>query len=90
MAVRLFDFRQHQMAPSRVYSDGIKTYIQFPRSMSGQDAPVLFVISGGQNRIVNYRMKNDMTIVDYHVDQAVLVSGVGWKQEKVTIRRGGR
>nr|WP_244750023.1 P-type conjugative transfer protein TrbG [Mesorhizobium sp. L-2-11] len=76
--------------PSRVYSDGIKTYIQFPRSISGQDAPVLFVISGGQNRIVNYRMKNDMMIVDYHVDKAVLVSGVGWKQEKITIRRGGR
>ncbi|RWE05864.1 MAG: P-type conjugative transfer protein TrbG [Mesorhizobium sp.] len=76
--------------PSRVYSDGIKTYIQFPRSISSQDAPVLFVVSGGQNRIVNYRVKNDMMIVDYHVDKAVLVSGVGWKQEKVTIRRGGR
>ena len=76
--------------PTRVYSDGQKTYIQFPRSISGQDAPVLFVTSGGQNRIVNYRMKNDMMVVDYHVDRAVLVSGVGWKQEKVTIRRGGR
>jgi P-type conjugative transfer protein TrbG len=75
--------------PSRVYSDGTKTYIQFPRSVSGQDAPVLFVVSGGQNRIVNYRMKNDMMIVDYIVDKAVLVSGVGWKQEKITIRRGG-
>jgi type IV secretion system protein TrbG len=76
--------------PTRVYSDGQKTYVQFPRRISGQDAPVLFVVSGGQNRIVNYRMKNDMMIVDYNVDKAVLVSGVGWKQEKVTIRRGGR
>ncbi|WP_197435437.1 P-type conjugative transfer protein TrbG [Agrobacterium vitis] len=76
--------------PTRVYSDGEKTYIQFPRRISGQDAPVLFVVSGGQNRIVNYRMKNDMMIVDYNVDKAVLVSGVGWKQEKVTIKRGGR
>lgn len=76
--------------PTRVYSDGLKTYIQFPRSISGQDAPVLFVTSGGQNRIVNYRMKNDMMVVDYHIDRAVLVSGVGWRQEKVTIRRGGR
>jgi P-type conjugative transfer protein TrbG len=76
--------------PTRVYSDGLKTYIQFPRSISGQDAPVLFVTSGGQNRIVNYRMKGDMMVVDYHVDRAVLVSGVGWKQEKITIRRGGR
>ncbi|WP_425314488.1 P-type conjugative transfer protein TrbG [Rhizobium cremeum] len=76
--------------PTRVYSDGEKTYIQFPRRISGEDAPVLFVVSGGQNRIVNYRMKNDMMIVDYNVDRAVLVSGVGWKQQKVTIRRGGR
>ncbi|MCZ7497269.1 P-type conjugative transfer protein TrbG [Agrobacterium tumefaciens] len=75
--------------PNRVYSDGTKTYIQFPRSISGQDAPVLFVVSGGQNRIVNYRMKNDMMIVDYAVDKAILVSGVGWRQQKVTIRRGG-
>src|SRR5690606_6052074 len=44
--------------PVRVYSDGQKTYIQFPRSITGQDAPVLFVVSGGQDRIVNYRMKN--------------------------------
>ena len=76
--------------PTRVYSDGLKTYIQFPRSISGQDAPVLFVTSGGENRIVNYRMKGDMMVVDYNVDRAVLISGVGWKQEKITIRRGGK
>lgn len=75
--------------PKRVYSDGTKTYIQFPRSIGGQDVPVLFVVSGGQNRIVNYRMKNDMMIVDYAVDKAILVSGVGWRQQKITIRRGG-
>ncbi|MBX5273218.1 P-type conjugative transfer protein TrbG [Rhizobium sp. NLR17b] len=76
--------------PTRVYSDGQKTYIQFPRSISGQDAPVLFVVSGGQNRIVNYRMKSNMMVVDYNIDRAVLVSGVGWRQQKVTISRGGR
>lgn len=75
--------------PMRVYSDGEKTYIQFPRSMAGQDAPVLFVVSGGENRIVNYRMKGNMMVVDYHVDRAVLVSGVGWRREKISIRRGG-
>ena len=75
--------------PTRIYSDGQKTYIQFPSSLAGQDAPVLFAISGGQNRIVNYRMRGSMMIVDYHIDQAVLVSGVGWRQEKITIRRGG-
>ncbi|MBN9581117.1 MAG: P-type conjugative transfer protein TrbG [Afipia sp.] len=76
--------------PTRVYSDGQKTYIQFPSSLAGVDAPVLFAISGGENRIVNYRMKGSLMIVDYHIDEAVLVSGVGWwTQEKITIRRGG-
>ncbi|MBN9053653.1 MAG: TrbG/VirB9 family P-type conjugative transfer protein, partial [Rhizobiales bacterium] len=76
--------------PTRVYTDGTKTYIQFPKSMSSQDAPVLFVVSGGENRIVNYRMRNGMMVVDYNIDRAVLVSGVGWKQQKVTIKRGVR
>jgi type IV secretion system protein VirB9 len=75
--------------PTRIYSDGQKTYIQFPSAMSAQDAPVLFVVSGGQNRIVNYRMKGSMMVVDYYVDQAILVSGVGRRQQKITIRRGG-
>lgn len=75
--------------PTRIYSDGQKTYIQFPSAMSGQDAPVLFVVSGGQNRIVNYRLNGTMMVVDYYIDQAILVSGVGSKQQKITIRRGG-
>lgn len=75
--------------PTRVYSDGSKTYIQFPSSVSAQDAPVLFVTSGGENRIVNYRIRGDMMVVDYAVDRAVLVSGVGWQQSKITISRGG-
>lgn len=75
--------------PTRVYSDGQKTYIQFPKSISSQDAPVLFVVSGGQNRTVNYRMKHGLMTVDVDIDRAVLISGVGWHQEKITIKRGG-
>lgn len=75
--------------PTRIYSDGQKTYIQFPSAISGQDAPVLFVVSGGQNRIVNYRMNGAMMVVDYYIDHAILVAGVGSRQQKITIRRGG-
>ncbi len=56
--------------------------------LSTQAKLVPYVVSGGQNRIVNYRMKNDMMVVDYAVDKAILVSGVGWRQQKITIRRG--
>ena len=75
--------------PTRVYTDGTKTYIQFPESVAAREAPILFVVSGGQNRIVNYRMKSNMMIVDFAVDKAILISGVGWDQEKIIIQRGG-
>lgn len=75
--------------PTRIYSDGTKTYIQFPHSLSGQDAPVLFVVSGGENRIVNYRLNGTMMVVDYHIDHAILISGVGRSQTKIVIRRRG-
>jgi P-type conjugative transfer protein TrbG len=75
--------------PTRIYSDGVKTYIQFPSALTGQDAPVLFVIDGGQNRIVNYRMEGTMMVVDYRIDQAILISGVGRTQHKITIKREG-
>jgi type IV secretion system protein VirB9 len=45
-------------------------------------------VSGGQNRIVNYRLKQDMMVVDYAIDRAILVSGVGWNRQKITIRKG--
>jgi type IV secretion system protein TrbG len=75
--------------PTRIYSDGVRTYIQFPSALTGQDAPVLFVIDGGQNRIVNYRMEGTMMVVDYRIDQAILISGVGRSQLKITIKREG-
>ena len=75
--------------PTRVYTDGIKTFIQFSAAMSSGDAPVLYVVTGGQNRIVNYRLKGNVMIVDYVFDRAILLSGVGWDQERVTIDRRG-
>jgi len=86
-----FGFRTDGAArwkPTRIYTDGLKTYIQFPSALAGSDAPILFVISGGENRIVNYRLQSNMMVVDYLIDHAVLVSGVGNRQQKITIRRG--
>lgn len=87
-----FDFTTSGTAPwrpTRIFSDGQKTYIQFPNHLRGQDAPVLFVMSGGENRIVNYRLNGTMMVVDYRIDHAVLVSGVGSRQQKIILRRGG-
>jgi type IV secretion system protein TrbG len=75
--------------PVRVYNDGIRTVLEMPLSMRSREAPVLHVIdSAGQQQIVNYRLQDDRYIVDQVFDRAVLSSGVGWSQEKVTIYRG--
>lgn len=86
-----FSFRitgQARWRPQRVYFDGQKTYIQFPKTVSAEDMPVLFLVSDGQRQIVNYRVKKDLMIIDHEVDHAVLVSGLGWRQKKITIKRG--
>jgi len=72
--------------PIRVYNDGIHTYIQMPHSMKFKEAPVLMVLDGGGNeQLVNYRLKNDRFVVDKLFDKAVLIKGVGSSQEKVLI-----
>ncbi|MFN7025653.1 MAG: P-type conjugative transfer protein TrbG [Pseudorhizobium sp.] len=75
--------------PVRIYTDGTKTYIQFPQHLGSGDAPVLYVVSGGQDQIVNYRLNNNMMVVDHLIDRAILVSGVGRRQQKITIIRRG-
>lgn len=83
--------------PLRVYSDGIKTYIQFPRSMLSGDAPTLVALDGDgtwfsspTKEIVNYRVVGDTYVVDRVLDRAALLSGVGGSQQEVEIIHQGR
>ncbi|MBZ7980351.1 P-type conjugative transfer protein TrbG [Campylobacter sp. RM12640] len=74
--------------PLRVYNDGVKTYIQMPKNMKFYEAPALMLLDNGkENEIINYRLKYDTFIVDRLFDNAVLIAGVGKKQEKVTIKK---
>ena len=82
--------------PLRVYSDGMKTYIQFPRTLSSGTAPALVALdndggwfSSPTQQMVNYRMQDDRYIVDRVLDRAELVSGVGSGQTRVVITRDG-
>jgi P-type conjugative transfer protein TrbG len=83
--------------PLRVYSDGVKTYIQFPRSMLSGDAPTLVALdrdggwfSSPTKEIVNYRVEGDTYVVDRVLDRAALLSGVGGSQQQVEISHQGR
>lgn len=95
-----FGFRLSGNAPSwrplRVYSDGSKTYIQFPRPVAFGSAPALVGLSndGGwfsspSKMMVNYRILGDRYVVDRVLDRAELVSGVGSGQDRVLITRDG-
>ncbi|WP_415713355.1 P-type conjugative transfer protein TrbG [Maridesulfovibrio sp.] len=73
--------------PMRVYNDGIRTFIQLPRTSTQTEIPVLLVEKAGQEAIVNYRVKGNAMIVDEIFEKAILVAGTGSEQAKVEITR---
>jgi type IV secretion system protein VirB9 len=86
--------------PMRVYNDGVKTIIQMPSTMSQTEAPTLLVLRGKESVLswskdteevmVNYRVQGDRYIVDTIFDRAILIAGVGSRQDRVTISREGK
>jgi type IV secretion system protein VirB9 len=77
--------------PERVYTDGAKTYIQFPANLSKSniELPALLAIGADKKeQLINYRLVNDRFVVDSVIDRAMLVSGIGRKQVRVDIVRG--
>ncbi|MDR2054253.1 MAG: TrbG/VirB9 family P-type conjugative transfer protein [Desulfovibrio sp.] len=70
--------------PVRVFSNGEKTIIQLPGEMQSEVPTLLIVRPAGP---IRYQVQGDRYIVDGLFDQAVLVTGVGSAQNKVTITR---
>jgi len=74
--------------PVRVYNNGVRTIIQMPEDTAYSEAPVLLVLDNhGKETMVNSRMKNGRFIVDQVFKDAVLIAGVGKKQERIKISR---
>jgi len=96
-----FNFEVHgdrpNWTPQRVYSDGVKTYIQFPSAnFAGSEAPALVALgrdgglfSSPTKQLVNYRVIGDRYVVDQVIDRAALISGVGSSQVEVIIEHRG-
>lgn len=76
--------------PLRAFDDGSHVYIQMPKTMRSDEAPALFVSTADGDTLVNYRVKGLFYVVDKLFDEAHLVSGVGWRQERVTISYTGK
>lgn len=80
--------------PVRVFNDGTKTIIEMPKAMSQTESPTLLVIrkDGGlftddETVLVNYRVQGDRYIVDTLFEKAILISGVGSGQDKITLTK---
>jgi P-type conjugative transfer protein TrbG len=76
-----FDYRIQVAAgdpswkPTMVFDDGRKTFIRFPRRITGSASPILLIPRTGTTKdakYVNYRVKNDLYVVDYLFDSAEL------------------
>lgn len=89
-----FDYKLSGKAswkPVRVYNDGVKTIIQMPKSIAQTESPTLLVMRGNNDKdavIVNYRVQGDRYIVDSVFDKAIMIAGVGRKQDRITITKG--
>lgn len=62
--------------PLHVFDDGLKTYIEFPKTLAQSEAPPLFLVGqGGQAELVNYRVQDNYYVVDRLFDTAELRLG---------------
>ena len=89
--------------PQRVYTDGLKTYVQFPAQVGAGELPALVeigeddsflgldsIISGPQIRLVNYRYTEHRFEVDKVLTKARLTAGVGDNATTIIITRSKR
>ncbi|UTO27672.1 P-type conjugative transfer protein TrbG [Bartonella harrusi] len=81
--------------PRRVYTDGLKTYIELPGNGVSGTAPALIALGddGGffkkpSEKLINYRIIGNRYVVDTVISKVALISGVGSSQQRVTIIRG--
>ena len=76
------------LRPIRVFDDGKKTYIQMSPAVKNREVPALVVVGpDGKQEMVNYRVKDDLYIVDRLFDRAALILGTGKKTQKVEVCR---
>jgi type IV secretion system protein VirB9 len=75
--------------PIRAFDDGAHVYIQMPAGMKTSEAPALLIDAGGGTQMVNYRVEGNYYVVDRLFNQALLVSGVGREQDRVTVSYAG-
>jgi type IV secretion system protein TrbG len=73
--------------PVHVMDDGAQTYIQMPEGAVHRELPVLVVKGTNGSEMVNYRVKDNIYIVDRLFERAALLLGTGKHQTKIELVR---
>ncbi len=90
-----FDYRisgdKPDWRPLRVFDDGQRTLVEFPRDIAQGEMPPFFVIGEeGEAELVNYRVNGRYLIVDRLFHKAELRLGAGRRQVRVKITNRAR
>lgn len=67
--------RTPRWTPTAVFNDGVRTFLTLPPEARVDETPALFIVSGGDRQLVNYRQSDGMIIVDRVFDLAELRLG---------------
>jgi len=75
--------------PIRAFDDGSHAYVQMPAGMKTGEAPALLIDAARGTQMVNYRVEGNYYVADRVFNQAILISGVGREQDRVTVSYAG-
>ena len=67
--------RAPRWSPTAVFNDGVRTFIALSPDVAVDETPALFVMTGGDAQLVNYRQADGLLIVDRVFDEAELRLG---------------
>ncbi|WP_287103971.1 TrbG/VirB9 family P-type conjugative transfer protein [Brevundimonas sp.] len=67
--------RRPAWAPTAVFNDGVRTFITLSPDAAVDEAPALFILTGGESQLVNYRQADGVLIVDRVFQEAELRLG---------------
>jgi type IV secretion system protein VirB9 len=75
--------------PERVFTDGRRTFIEFPDAVALTDVPALFLRTGKDTHLVNYRQEGRYFVVDRPVEVGELRLGSHKKHVVVRVQKVG-
>jgi len=77
--------------PTRVYTDGAKTYIELPESVKNSELPIFTSeTESGKSKVLNARYIGNKYIIDQKITKGVLQAGSGKHAEKINIVFSGK